>query len=285
MTISERTVATPFGRLAVRESGGDGLPILLLHGSSVSEAVFARQFDSDLAERHRLVALDLPGHGNSSDAARPETYTLPNLAAAVTAAMGELKLGRAAVFGWSLGGHVGIEMLAQGAPVAGLMLTGAPPVSKGPLGMLRGFHTGWDMLLASKAQFTERDAERFGEMCFGAELPPAFLDDIRRADGQCRAVFSRSMLRGDGADQRLTVERAEVPIALVNGEHERIVRLSALNGINCPMLWEGRSLLVADAGHSPFWQQPGPFNLLLGRFAAHVGRHAAAAPLAARRAG
>ena len=56
--------------------------------------------------------------------------------------------------------------------VAGLMLTGAPPVSRGPIGMLRGFHASWDMLLASKEVFSARDVERYAQLCYGDNATP-----------------------------------------------------------------------------------------------------------------
>ena len=84
---------------------------------------------------------------------------------------------RALVYGWSLGGHIGIELMKSHPAVAGMMLTGTPPVSPGPLGVLRGFHANWDLLLASKRNYTARDAERFLHLCFGESAVPAFLDD------------------------------------------------------------------------------------------------------------
>jgi pimeloyl-ACP methyl ester carboxylesterase len=41
------------------------------------------------------------------------------------------------VFGWSLGGHIGIEMVLRFPGMRGLMITGAPPV--GPNNMAQGF--------------------------------------------------------------------------------------------------------------------------------------------------
>lgn len=275
MVTHERTVSTPLGKLVCWESGGTEFPVLMIHGSGASKSVFRQQFAAPLADRFRLIAVDLPGHGQSDDAARAEDYALPSMAHALNALAEAMRLPPFAIYGWSLGGHLAIEMMATNPAVAGSMLGGAPPISRGPLGMLRAFHTGWDMLLVSKRHFSEHDVERFGRMCYGDDPPAIFLDDIRRADGRCRVAVARSMLRGEGVDQRRAVETATVPVAFVNGEAERIVRLSYLDGIDCPMLWEGGDHLVQGAAHSPFFQNPAAFNPLLERFAETVAHRVA----------
>jgi pimeloyl-ACP methyl ester carboxylesterase len=65
-----------------------------------------------LAENHRLIAFDLPGHGQSSNAPHPaRSYTLPGLADACVELLEKLGVTEAIAFGWSLGGHIGIEMV------------------------------------------------------------------------------------------------------------------------------------------------------------------------------
>ena len=175
--------------LALTESDGTGMPILMLHGTASSREAFARQFHSPLAEAHRLLALDLPGHGASGDAAGPAGYTLAALTETVAGCIAELKLRRLVICGWSLGGHIAMELIGHPA-VAGVMITGAPPLSKGPLGMLRAFQPSWDMLLASKENFTERDVQRFYHLCFGQGGSPELLAAVRRAT----SLISRSTI-------------------------------------------------------------------------------------------
>lgn len=262
-----RTIRTAAGKIALLETNGTGLPLVMIHGAGASKEVFMRQLESPLGEQHRIIAMDLPGHGDSDDAHTPATaYTLRGFAATVTEVMATLEVAQPAIYGWSLGGHIAIELMASSPRVAGLMLSGAPPVEAGPLGMLRGFHTHWDLLLASKAHFSRRDAERFHQLCFGETGSPTFLKAIERADGRTRPIVFRSMMRGECADQKRAVESAAVPVAMINGAHDPIVRLGYLSSLRYRTLWEERCYVIAGAGHAPFWAAPGPFNELLGRF-------------------
>jgi len=278
MIASDRTIHASQAELRVSQSAGTGLPIVMIHGSGSSRAVFARQFESTLADEHRLVAFDLPGHGDSSDARDPaETYSVTGLARTVAEVFDRLAVDRAVVFGWSLGGHVAMELASFHPAVRGLMLTGAPPVTKGPFGMLRGFHANWDMLLASKKVYSERDAERFEALCFGDSADPSFRQAILRADGRLRSAVTRGMMVGKGADQRQVVEQAAFPVAIVNGENDPFVRLSYFETLVCRSLWE-HCHVIPGAGHAPFWERPDLFNPLLSRFAQAVAAHEALAP-------
>lgn len=105
----------------MEECGRGERVLLLIHGNSSCREVFRHQLQGRICDSHRLVAFDLPGHGESSDAPDPlRSYTRSGLAEAV-------------VLGWSLGGHVGIEMTARFPGLRGLMVIGAPPAAFGPL--------------------------------------------------------------------------------------------------------------------------------------------------------
>ncbi|GLQ39436.1 alpha/beta hydrolase [Rhizobium albus] len=263
----DRMITTSDASLRVRDTGGDGLPIVLLHGSGSSIDVFHRQFADPILSHHRLVAIELPGHGLSSDAATPEkTYTLKGLAGVVTEVLTSIGVSRAVFFGWSLGGHVTLQIAATTSIPVALLLSGTPPVSLGPLGLLRGFQPSFDILLTSKRHFSERDVTRFAQLCFGDSFDPAFLTMIARTDGRLRVNFLRSLMHGHGADQRRLVETSQMPIALVNGVLDPFVRLSYLETIPFANLWRDRSHLIPATGHAAFWHAPQLFNPLLNAF-------------------
>src|SRR5665213_1937149 len=271
MTVTASTIATPPADIRVIQSSGTGMPVVLVHGSGASKAVFARQFESPLAQTNRLVAMDLPGHGESGNARDPANdYTIKGFAATVGAVLDRLEIERAVVFGWSLGGHIAIDLMSWHPAVAGLMLTGTPPIQRGPLGLLRGFQLSRATFLVSKPQFTDDEAARFLKACFGDTGTPEFLESIKRADGRARKIVFNGMMRGDGVDQRRAVEHAAVPIAMVNGSKEPLVRLSYVNDLSYGTLWSGHCQVIEGAGHAPFWESPDKFNALLTSFIGDV---------------
>ena len=110
------------------DAAGDGDPALLfLHGWCGDRSFFAPQFDH-FSAAHRVVAVDLPGHGKSEV---PAEYEIEAFAAEVAALARRLELGRSVVFGHSLGAMVALA-LAQQAPelVGAVAMIDPPPLSK-----------------------------------------------------------------------------------------------------------------------------------------------------------
>lgn len=87
--------------IAARDFGGTGTPVLLVHGlgGTVDDWMY---FAGLLTVRHRVVAVDLRGHGGSGDGPWEWDAILDDLAAAVE----HLGLTAPAVVGMSLGGWV-----------------------------------------------------------------------------------------------------------------------------------------------------------------------------------
>src|SRR3954465_14243479 len=89
------------------EVSGDGDPLIVLHGAYMNipsmGAIIPR-----LAETHKVYALELQGHGRTTDIDRPITY--PNLADDVAAFMDAVGLAKADVFGYSMGAVAGLQL-------------------------------------------------------------------------------------------------------------------------------------------------------------------------------
>lgn len=262
-----RKVDTAQGRMTLLESSGNGMPVLFIHGNSSCSTVFERQFSSELAKNYRFIAADLLGHGQSDNAREPrQSYTIPGHAAALIEALHSLSIRRAAIFGWSLGGHIGLEMIGQGFDAAGIVLVGTPPIRRGVLAMVRGFQTQLDLLLATKGVLRRKEIERFARISVGETHAPRFYDTIARTDRQARPILARGMMTSIGVDQRWIVENLAMPVAIVNGSREPFARLDYLASLAYQNLWIGRCHVIEGAGHAPFLEMPELFNSLFSNF-------------------
>jgi pimeloyl-ACP methyl ester carboxylesterase len=262
-----RKVETAQGHVAVLESSGNGMPVLLIHGNSSCRDVFERQFDSSFAKVYRLIAVDLLGHGQSDNAREArQAYTVPGHAAVLIDVLRSLGIERAAILGWSLGGHIGLEMIGQGFDAAGIMIVGTPPVRRGVLGMIRGFQAQLDLLIATRGVLRPHEIERFARVSVGEAFASRFYEAIARTDVRARPILARGMMTGLGIDQRWVVENLPTPVAVVNGSHEPFARLDYLSSLGYQNLWGGRCHIIEDAGHAPFLETPEPFNRLLSSF-------------------
>ena len=88
------------------EIHGEGEPLILLHGGVAASEVFGANL-SDLAKSRQVVAVHLQGHGHTKDVDRPLRFE--SMADDVAALIAHLKLGKADVMGYSLGGGVALQ--------------------------------------------------------------------------------------------------------------------------------------------------------------------------------
>lgn len=245
--------------------------VVLLHGSGFSKEVFDAQFSSDSLRNHRLIAIDLPGHGASRFAHDPAaTYCFSGLALEIDQALSELNVDKCVVFGWSLGGHVALELGKMGAYVRGVMTMGTPPVSGGPLGLVRSMHFSKALLLASKAQMTLSDAELFERYCLAEKSDGRFVHTLMHTDPLLRPALAKSTLHDFGSGQLGDVRRADFDICLIHGAKDPFIRTSYMQSIQAPSLYRGGTLIFENSGHAPFLDEPGRFEALLVDFHSYV---------------
>lgn len=263
-------VETSHARIALIDSGGAGRAVLLIHGNSSCKEAFARQFEAPALAGLRLVALDLPGHGASADAADPaRSYTIGGYAAMVEELLGTLGIERPAVFGWSLGGHVALEMIGRGFALDRVMISGTPPITASVECLLQAFNIDPSAEnLTAKRDFTDADALAYAThtSAVAGGLDGHLLAMVKRTDGRAREIMFGSVVQGEPLDERAIVASMTVPLAIVNGADDPFIRPDYFESLDHGSLWPRGVVRVEGAGHAPFLQKPEAFNALLTEF-------------------
>jgi pimeloyl-ACP methyl ester carboxylesterase len=249
---------------------GSGRPLVLLHGLCDSHRTWFPVAPA-LARTHRVLMLDLAGHGESS---RPDaSYTLEWHANLVGAWLEQLGLDEVDLVGHSYGGGVAQWMLLEHRKrVRRLGLEAA-----GGLGREVGAALRW----ASFPFFVERFGQPF--MSFGttralnaaggafSEEEITILAQFNARPGTARA-FSRSVrdvINGWG-QHRHFLDRARdapslPPIAIFWGDDDTLI--PAAHGVEAASLLEGAALTrFPGVGHFPHRQEPARYVQALEAF-------------------
>ena len=259
-------IATPQGSIAYRKSAGRGPATLLIHGNSSSSGVFARQLDGPLGARRRLIAIDLPGHGASDD--NPAAYSLRGYARAVRAIVDALDLHDAHVLGWSLGGHVALEMAPDLPDARGFVILGTPPLGFPPA-MDQAFLPNPAMAFSFAEHLDREQAAAYAAAGFrpgASDIPESFIQDILRTDGRARAGLAASIAPDSYHDEIEVVAQMKAPLAVLHGAEEQLINGAYIASLKMPTLWRGAVQVIPGAGHTPHWETPDAFDALLDGF-------------------
>ena len=282
MAVSTSTVTINAHKIFYRESGGSGRPILFIHGNSFSSRAFLKQLDSSLAESYRLIAPDLPGHGDSFRSGNPGTdYTLRGHAETLAAFARSVDAEDAVFAGWSLGGHILLEAADLLPRAKGFLIFGTPPLGALPTGTAapesadgaadEPFNSHPAAALIFQADLAESEREQVLKATFSpgyGGIPELFREDHQRTDPLVRSVMGEVVAAGNARDEIEIVRTFETPLAVVHGEDDQLINFGYLQSLRYANLYRNEIIVIPGAGHAAQWEAPEAFNAVLKEFIA-----------------
>lgn len=239
---------------------GHGPALVLLHGlgGNLDNWLLQRY---ELSKTHRVLSLDLPGHGRSTG--RKVHYA--DYWRVIEAMLDHAGVGSATFCGLSKGGRTGLAFAARRpARANGLVIINAfvrldADDRAQRLDM-------YDLLL--KQDGARLWADQLLPL-MGVESYPAIVRGFRRSVDHIDPEHIRRIFREqDSCDQRPDLALVQCPVLVVQGAKDHLIPGYCAREIR-DGLAHGE-LVVLDTGHLPYLEKPAEFNLTLLDF---LGRH------------
>ena len=251
----------------VEAGNPSGPPILFIHGLSQSWLTWSRQLNSELAADHRLIAMDMRGHGLSD---KPfDGYGDSKLwADDVNAAIRGLRLNRPVLCGWSYGPLVILDYIRHygEAEIGGINLIGAVTklgsddaislLTPEFLSLVPGF-------FAKDVEESVRSLESLLRLCFPLERS---IEALYLMLGCSVSVppYVRQALLSRSFDNDDLLPKIRKPALITHGAEDAVVKPAAVDrhkaGIPHAEIHQPRT------GHAPFWDDAAGYNRRLHEF-------------------
>ena len=254
--LSARTATVDGLTLHYYEGGpADGDTLVMIHGFGANRDNWLRMA-RHFTERYRVIALDLPGFGESSkpDASYDVASQTERLHAFVTA----LNIEKPHLIGNSMGGHIAALYAArypdQVSSIA--LLDNAGITSPRMSEMFQMIERGQPNPLVV------RKAEDFGTlMDFVFVNPPPLPDSLKRHFAEQsmanQAIYDKifSQLRERYVPLEPELPKIQVPTLLLWGEQDRVLDVSSIEVMK-PLLKQPSVVIMPDCGHAPMIERP-----------------------------
>lgn len=260
--------ASDGARIAYRD-GGRGTPLVLLHGLMAHGGFFREQ--EALAQRFRLIRIDLRGHGGSAGA--DPSPTIETLARDVTELVQALELGDAIGIGWSMGATVLWHVLSGPAAAR---FAGAVVIDM-TARVLNG--SDWALGLSpeqcdARASAIRSDFASFageaGQGIFAQPVSPSMRSiadwasrEYPQSDREAVASLWTSLVR---QDVRALLRQISHPTLIVHGAQSRLYGDDTADHL-VEALPDARAIRFGGSGHAPHLEQPELFNRSIEDFA------------------
>ena len=253
--MDEAFVTVQGQRIAYLERQGSGETIVLLHGFGANKDNWIR-FTRSLPKEYRVIAFDLPGHGDTSRD-NDKVYTIDFITQGFADAADALRLDRFHLVGNSMGGRVGMLYTNRNPErviTLGLFDT-AGINSPEPSDLQKALEKGQNILVpASEDAFKKLMGYVFYKEPFFPWPVPSVLARKSVAD----APFKQKMyndIHSTYKDAASVLPDLRLPVLILWGAQDRITHVSSVQVLE-RYLPNSKTVIMPDCGHMPMLERP-----------------------------
>jgi len=268
-------------RLGIEQRGGptinrgptkSGPTLVMLHGFTGSAAGWGSLLETLAAYGLRVIALDLPGHGQSDAPDDPQRYMIEYCQQDILAALLKLgvRRGEAILLGYSMGGRIALYTAFSGFFRA-LILESASPGLEEQASREQRRISDEELATSIERHGVQAFIDRWEKLPLFASqsrLPLESREALRRQRLRNRASGLAQSLRGVGTGiqpslyARLPALR--IPVLLIAGELD--TKFTAIARSMAQALPQSQLHIVPGAGHAVHLERPEEFASLAGDF-------------------
>ncbi len=236
------------------DARGAGNPaVLFLHGWCCHRGHWDAAMDA-LAPTHRVVAIDLPGHGSSGR--DRDAWDLPALARDVETVTRKLRLRRVILVGHSMGGPVSLLAAAR-MPHRVVGVIGVDTLHNADAEMN---DEAWDGFIAAFEADFPGTMDRFVRTMFVSEQGRAAAERIAREAAASDPDIAVALLRSFKVyDPREALRQCPAPVHCINAAQPNPTNITGQRQYRPDF----DAVLMDGVGHFPMLDDPQEFNRLL----------------------
>lgn len=237
---------------------GSGEPLLLTHGIGERWQYWLPVLPL-LVDRYDIVALDLPGFGESPELAKP--WTLVDLRVSLEALLDELGWATAHVSGISMGGYLALQLGAVGRARSVTALSPAGLLKPGLAARQAGItldatYRGAALLAPIARRFGKYGAVRTllqgTNMQHGSRIPASLIEGDLAAVRAPGWGVAREALKD--CNVRETGKLGDIPLTVAFGDKDKILPPRGVDRSRLPL--STRWVSLTGCGHTPTYDDP-----------------------------
>ncbi|MBA2498958.1 MAG: alpha/beta hydrolase [Chitinophagaceae bacterium] len=249
--------------------------IFFIHGNSGSSNTWINQLEDERLNIYRLIAIDLPAHGESS-ADEALRYGVTDLAAIMVKTINSLIGNNAYVLvGFSLGSNIVSEMLTHSIKPAGLVFIGSTII-----GDDWNLSNIWMPDLDTSVLFAEAADDdvlkNFYSQIFNHNNLLAVnsqVADYQKVNPRFRTTLLQKAMDGNISNEFALLRQYKMPALFIFGMDDKIVKSFFLDEADIPK-WKNTIYKLKEAGHFLHIDQPFEVNKLIVEYSNEVFKDA-----------
>ncbi|WP_338839670.1 alpha/beta hydrolase [Flavobacterium ginsenosidimutans] len=243
--------------------------IVFIHGNSSSSEVFKDIMNSNKITQSKL-ALDLPGHGKSTDIHNEEEdFTMKSYSEKIISILNQID-DDILICGNSLGGHIAIEISKRITRLKGLVIFGTPPLKK-PLNFEEAILPMSELQIYSLEYATDLEIETaVNIIVFNKKVVDIFIKSYKETNPKIRKALANDFANNNWSNQFEIFTNLTIPKFIIAGAHDTCIKTEYLLQVVNNSKGICELIIIKGCGHYPSIEQPLQFIDIIKKITAKV---------------